>query len=192
MNARKIREDLGRAKTCAQKRDVVRAVYLLCISLKDLGGQVSPTPLRTDFRNAITEICADPSFKKFYSQPVSYQPGKERELLALFNKFYKELHGKADDEEYEVALARKLNLDRCINDGKAFLNQNKPQEADERFNEALKYYKNETAAFSMMARAMMDAGHYARALGYIRLGLKEKPEDQVLTRLGAECTAKRK
>lgn len=191
MNARKIREDLGRAKICAQRRDIVRAVYLLCISLKDLGGQAAPTPLRTDFRNAIVDICADPSFKKFYSPAVSYIPGKERELLVLFNKFYKELQGKNDDEEYEVALARKLNLDRCINDGKAFLNQNKPTEADEKFTEALKYYRNEIAAFSMMARAMMEAGHYARALGYIRKGLKEKPEDPVLTQLNNECNSKR-
>lgn len=187
MNARKIREDLGRIKTCIQRRDFPRAVYLFCISLKDLGGQSAPMDLRGDFRTALTDICADPVFKKEYPQAISYQPGKERELLVFFNKFYKQLMGAEDKEDYETTLARKLSLDRCINDGKAFLKQGEPSEADNSFNEAFKYYKNEFAVYSMMARAMLEAGQPARALGYVRKGLAERPDDQELLRLAQEC-----
>lgn len=188
MNPRKIREDLGRARTCVQRRDIIRAIYLLCLSLKDLGGQSTPTPVRGDFRTAINEICADPEFKKIQPQPVAFQVGKERELLVFFNKIYKQLRGTEEKEDYETTLQRKINLDRCINNGKAFLNQGKPTEADECFTEAMKYYRNEVAAFAIMARAMLDAGHPVRALGYAKKGLKEKPDDEGLKTLAVECS----
>lgn len=187
MNPRKIREDLGRVKTCLQRRDLPRAVYLLCSALKDLGNQAAPTDIRGDFRTAMADICADPGFKKDNAQGVPYQPGKEKEALAFFNGYYSRLTGVEEEEEYETALQRKLNLDRCINNGKAFLSQGKFTEADDCFTEGLKYYKNEIMAFGMMARAMMDAGEYVRALGYIRKGLKEKSDSQDLRKLGEEC-----
>lgn len=187
MNARKIREDLGRARTCVQRRDYARAIYLFCVSLKDLGGQSAPMDLRGDFRTALADICADPVYKKEFPNPLSYQPGRERELLVFFNKFYKQLMGAEDKEDYEATLKRKLNLDRCINDGKAFLSQGKPSEADECFGEAFKYYKNEFAIYAMMTKAMMDAGHYARALGYARKGLAERPDNADLRRIAEEC-----
>lgn len=187
MNPRKIREDLGRIRTSLQRRDFQGALSLLIKSLKDLGAQPAPTDLRGDFRTALADICADANYKKAYSQPLAYQPGKERELLAFFQKFYAMLSGKEEEEDYETALARKLNLDRCINDGKSFLSQNKFSEADECFAEAMKFYRDEIMAFGMMARAMMDAGQYVRALGYIRKGLQEKADNPDLIKLGEEC-----
>lgn len=191
MNARKIREDLGRIKTCIQRRDFPRAIYLFCISLKDLGGQAAPMDLRGDFRTALAEICADPIYKKEYPQALSYQPGKERDLLVFFNAFYKELVGNEGKEDYEATLQRKLALDRYLNDGKAFLKQGNPSEADNSFSEAFKYYKNEFAIYSMMAQAMLDAGQAARALGYVRKGLTERPDDQKLLALAQECAKQR-
>lgn len=191
MNARKIREELGRARTCAQRNDYPRALYLFCMALKELGGQTAPTDLRGDIRTAIADLCADPAYKQECSQPVGYQPGKERELLAFFNRLYKKIMGREDVEDYETTLKRKLALDRCINDGKVFLSQGKPSEADECFARALTYYKNEIAAFGMMAKAMMEAGHFGRALGYARKGLAEKPDNQDLRRIAEECAKKR-
>lgn len=188
MNIRKIREDLGRARTCVQRRDYNRAIYLFCLSIKDLGGQAAPMDLRGDFRTTLTDLCADPVYRKEFAQPLSYQPGKEKDLLVFFNKFYKKLMGTEDQEDYEATLQRKLNLDRCIGDGKSFLAQGKASEADNCFAEAMKYYKNEVAAFAMMARAMMDASEYVRALGYLKKGLQEAPDNQDLRKLADECT----
>lgn len=187
MNIRKIREDLGRARTCVQRRDYARAIYLFCISLKDLGGQQAPMALRGDFRTALADICADPVYKNEYSQPLSWQPGKEKELLQFFNKFYKQIMGTVEQEDYETTLQRKMNLDRCLNDGKTFIAQGKPSDADTCFSEAMKYYKNEIAAFTIMAKAMMEAKEYVRALGYLKKGLNEDPNNSELRKLADEC-----
>lgn len=188
MNVRKIREELGRSKNCLQRRDFHRALYLFCLALKELGPQGAPADLRGDIRAALTDICADPVYKNEYPAPLSYQPGKEKDLLVFFNNFYKALLGTESREDYETTLQRKLNLDRCINNGKAFLAQGKASEADDCFNEAFKYYKNEIAAYAIMARAMMDAKEYVRALGYARKGLQEKPDQPDLKKLAVECS----
>ncbi|MGE9985845.1 tetratricopeptide repeat protein [Desulfovibrio sp. SGI.169] len=187
MNARKIREDLGRAKTSCQRNDLSRAIYLTISAFRELGGQNAPTDLRGDFRTTLAALASDPQYKKECGQALAYQPGKERELLALLINVYKELRGQEDQEDYETTLQRKLNLDRCLKDGKLFLKQGKPSEADTCFAEALKYYKNEYAAFAVMARAMLEAGEYVRALGHVRRGLKVRPEDAELRHLAEEC-----
>lgn len=187
MNARKIREDLGRVKTSCQRGDLPRAIYLTISSFKELGGQSAPTDLRGDFRTALSALTSDPQYKKECGQALTYQPGKERELLTFFINLYKELQGQENQEDYETTLQRKINLDRCLRDGKLFLKQGKPSEADTCFAEALKYYKNEFAAFSIMARAMLEAGEYVRALGHVRRGLKERSDDADLRQLAQEC-----
>ncbi|MDE5833615.1 MAG: hypothetical protein K2H64_11695 [Desulfovibrio sp.] len=187
MNIRKAREDLGRARTCVQRRDFIRALYLFCSALKETGAQAAPPDLRGDIRTTLADLCADPAYKKEYSQALSYTPGRERDLLIFFSKLYKQLQGAEDQEDYESTLKRKLNLDRAISDGKSFLAQGKASDADACFTEGLKYYKNEIAAFAIMAKAMMEASEYARALGYLKKGLAEQSGNQELRRLAEEC-----
>lgn len=187
MNIRKIREDLGRSKSSLQRRDFPRALFLFAGALKELGGQGAPTDLRGDIRTALADLCADPDYKKECSQPLSYQPGKERDLLLAINDIYKRIMGQEDAEDYESTLRRKLNLDRCFRDGRQFLAQNRPSDADDCFAELFSYYKNEFAVHGMIAKAMMEAGEYVRALGYLRNGLKERPDDAELRAMAEEC-----
>ena len=112
-------------------------------------------------------------------------------MLFRSSRFYSALSGEEEEEDYEATLARKVNLDRCINDGKVFLGQGKPSDADNCFAEAFKYYKDESAVYGLMAKAMMDAKEYVRALGYIRKGLNEKADNADLRQLAEECLKKR-
>lgn len=187
MNVRKIREDLGRAKASCARRELERSLFLMVNALKELGGQNAPMDLRGDFRSAVADIASDPDFKASVTQPVTYTPGTERDLLQLFSQCYRSLKGQEKEEEYQAALQRKLNLDHHFRDGKKFLEEGKPSEADACFSEALKFYKDETAVFGMMAKAMMDAGEYVRAIGHVRAGLKEAPQDEALKQMAEEC-----
>ena len=188
MNARKIREDLGRAKACCSRHDTERALFLTISALKELGGQSAPLDLRGDFRTAFAELAADPDLKAAGVPALAYSPGAEKEVLQQLSQVYRTLKGQEKEEEYQSALQRKLSLDHSFSAGKKFLSAGKPTEADACFVEALKHYKDEKAIFGMMARAMMDAGEYVRAIGHARNGLKELPNDAELTRIIEECT----
>ena len=187
MNTRKIREDLGRAKTSCTRGDVERALFLTIGALKELGGQTAPTDLRGDFRAVFAELAALPEAKIGGGAALAYAPGTEKDLLQQLSQLYRALKGQEKEEEYQEALQRKLNIDRCFIDGKKFLAEGKASEADACFGEAMKHYKDETAVFSMMARAMMDAGEYVRAIGHARAGLKELPGNEELARILDEC-----
>ena len=188
MNARKIREDLGRAKACCSRHDTERALYLTISALKELGGQSAPLDLRGDFRAAFSELAADPELKEAGVTALVYAPGAEKDVLQQLSQVYRSLKGQDKEEDYQAALQRKLNLDHCFSDGKKFLSEGKATEADACFVEALKHYKDEKAIFGMMAKAMMDAGEYVRAMGHARSGLKELPGDEDLARIIEECT----
>lgn len=188
MNIRKIREDLGRAKASCMRRDLLRALYLTIAALRELGGQTAPSDLRGDIRTTVNALSSDPGLVDHLPPNVTYQPGNEKELLQIFARTYKKFKAHDEQEDYETTLQRKLNLDRWIKDGKKFLDEGRPSDADACFTEAMKYYKDEQAVFVMMAKAMMDAGEYVRAIGHARNGLKENPQDETLSRLIDECT----
>lgn len=189
MNGRKIHEDLGRAKTSYKRNDLSRAVYLAISALKELGSSPAPTDTRADYREVIGYIGNDPKFKAFNNNsPIFYQPGKEREILSRLIKFYNASRSVVDEESYETALTRKLHLDHALRDGKKFLAQGKVNEAEMCFADARKFFKDEIAMFAVVAREFMAVGEYVRALGQIREGLKLKPADAHLLRLGDECS----
>ncbi len=188
MNIRKIREDLGRAKASCMRRDLLRALYLTISALRELGGQTAPTDLRGDIRTTVNALASDPGLVDHLPPNVAYQPGNEKDLLQIFAKTYKEFKDHDEQEDYETTLQRKLNIDRWIKDGKKFLEEGRPSDADACFNEAMKFYKDEQAVFAVMTKAMMGAGEYVRAMGHARNGLKENTQDEELLRLIDECT----
>ncbi|MDR3358707.1 MAG: hypothetical protein LBN96_07665 [Desulfovibrio sp.] len=188
MDARNVREYLAKARTASKRGELPRSLNFMVSGLKALGGQPAPMDLRGDIRDALADLNADPGFKNAAGAPVTYQPGQERVLLNFFIRLSNSLLGLEDQEEHEVALKRKLNLDRCLKDGRKFLREGKPAEADQCFMDAYKFYKNEFAVFALIARALMEAGEYVRALGHIRRGLKINSGDGELAGLTEECT----
>ncbi|MDO5484521.1 MAG: hypothetical protein Q4F27_06385 [Desulfovibrionaceae bacterium] len=187
MNTRKIREELGRAKASCQRRDFPRAVYLTISALKELGGLTPPSDLRSDIRTTLEVLTTDPQYKKECEKPVAYQPGKEREILIFLVKLYKKIQGQEDQEDYEATLQRKLKLDRAIKSGKALLAQKKISDAEACFAEALSHCKTEYSAYALIARALLEAGEYVRALGHLRNGLRLQPDDRLMKELAEEC-----
>ncbi|MDR1658936.1 MAG: hypothetical protein LBR94_01170 [Desulfovibrio sp.] len=187
MNARNVREYLVKARTTSKRGELTRSLNFMVSAFKALEGQPAPTDLRGDIRDALADLNADPNFKNAAGAPVTYQSGQERSLLNFFIRLSNATLELEDQEDHEAALKRKLNLDRCLKDGKKFLQEGKPAEADQCFMDAYKFYKNESAFFVIIAKALVEAGEYVRALGHIRKGLKINPSDDELARLAEEC-----
>lgn len=187
MNTRKIREDIGRVKTSCQRRDLPTALLLLIGCIKELGGMRVPTDFRTDFREALNAITADPQFKELTPQPVPYKAGAEREILTILVQTYQKLVGKKNEESFEEAAERKLRIDVALRNAKTYLTRGQSAEADRAFTEAVKNYRDENALFLVIARTYMEFKEYGRALGYIREGLKRAPQEQSLQDLAETC-----
>ncbi|MDR2055909.1 MAG: hypothetical protein LBQ10_08605 [Desulfovibrio sp.] len=187
MNARNVREYLAKSRTTSKRGELARSLNFMISAFKALEGRPAPTELRGDIRDALADLNADPDFKNAAGAPVIYQAGQERALLNFFIRLSNSLLGLEEQEDHEAALKRKLNLDRCLKDGRKFLQEGRPAEADQCFMDALKFYKNEFPCFALIAKALMEAGEYVRALGHIRRGLKIDANDGELARLAEEC-----
>ncbi|MBQ7457405.1 MAG: hypothetical protein IJS54_07360 [Desulfovibrio sp.] len=187
MNARKIREDIGRVKTSCQRRDFINALILLAGCIKELGGQRVPQDFRTEFREALNSLTSDPTFKQFHPNPIIYKPGGEREILAILIQVYQNVVGKKNTETFEETAERKLRIDMALRDAKNYLSKGQGTDADRSFAEAIKNYRDEYSLFLVIAHIYMDYKEYGRALGYIREGLKRHPQEPSLLRLAETC-----
>ena len=187
MNIRTIRENLGRSKTCCQRREFQQGLFLVISALRDLGGLRAPTDIRQDFRDAISMVCSASEFKTLRPTPIIYTAGKERDILAQLIKIYQMYVNSKNSETYEEAAARKLKIDHALRNGKNCLSRGNLQDADRCFGEAIQNYRDEIALFSVIAKEYMALKEYGRALGYLREGVKRAPKDTNLLRLADEC-----
>jgi tetratricopeptide (TPR) repeat protein len=187
VNTRLIRENLGKAKLSTSRQELRRALFLTIAAIKELGGKPFPFDMRGEFREVLSNLLADPEFRKVCTRPIAYQPGKEGEILAIMANAWKILNGAVEAEDYEATLSRKLKLDRSIIEGRRLLSEGKPSEADAAFAEAMKYYKDETAVFLLFAKVFMEAKEYVRALGHLRQGLKVDPDNETMRSMAEEC-----
>lgn len=192
MNVRKIREDLGRAKSSANRNELERALALSLMAFKELGGQTPTMDLRGDFREAINSITALASFREHHAAPIIYQGGKEKEVFVIFARIYKTLRTQENSEEaYEEAMQRKMALDKTLKEARAELERGKVSEADALYSQALTFYRDENVIFAMIARELMAVDEVVRALGYLKKGLAAMPDDPELKELVQQCTARR-
>jgi len=184
MNTRLIRENLGRVRTSFQRNEMLRALSCFIAGLQELGGQVPPTDLRGDIREALQLLVRDEKVKSLLpGRQCIYTPGQEKDLLALFTTIHEQLKESATTESREAALSRKSKLDQTYNIGKKLLEQGKVSEADASFAEAVLAYRDEHHLFYMIALLLVDAKEVVRAGPYLKKGLEIQPDDPQLLEL---------
>ncbi len=191
MNAKSVRENLGRAKTYYQRKDLPRALASMVVAIREIGTAQAPTDIRSLLREVVQILSRDATIKDTLKAPLIYQPGQEKNLLAPLAKVYQSLRSTEGQEDHKTALNRKLKIDENLNYGIKALEQKKVSEADAFFGEALKYYKTEHAVFTMIAKALMAAGEFRRAYPYLKRGVEVAPNNIATKELMAECLRQR-
>ena len=179
MDARQIREELGRAKSAYQKKDTLRALVTLINALKaalSLPGGL-PLDVRSSLREAVQLVGKDELVQPCAPTPLVYQPGEERPLLGRLIAVHKEVVAQMNTEDYETASARKLRIDQALNQGLRSLEAKRVSEADEYFQQAVANCRDECRVFYYIGKSLLDAGAGKRALFYLRNGVEAAPED---------------
>lgn len=185
MDIRSIKENLGRIKPAYLKNNNLRALGCATLALKELvaSGIVPTMELRSLIRENMQLLTRDDAIKKHLKAPLMYQPGQERQLLAQLASVYKTMSEEAGREAWKVAFARKQKLDQNINLGISLLEQKQASEADAAFVEAIKYIKDEYAAYRIIGKALVEAGEVRRAAPYLKKGQEMLPNDTEIAAL---------
>jgi tetratricopeptide (TPR) repeat protein len=186
MDARQIREELGRARSAYQKKETVRALTALITALRaalSLPGGL-PSDIRSLLREVVQLVGKDELVLPHIADaPLAYQQGKERQLLSLLVTVHNEVVARMNAEDYETAAARKLRIDQALNQGVRSLEAKKLSEADEYFQQAIANYRDEHRVFYYIGKLLFDAGANKRALFYLRKGAEQAPEDAEMSTL---------
>ncbi len=188
MDIKEVRTHLGRVKTYYLRNETERAVAAIVMGIKGMGNKPFPSDLRSMVREAVQMLGKDESVVKILGKTVIYQPGKEQDILAAFAKVYKILKGEAETENHDTALNRKLNIDRTLNQGMKLLEQNKVSEADECFNKAIGFYKDEHFLFAIIGKALLEANQVRRALPYLKRAAKVNPKNDEVQAMLVKCS----
>ncbi len=187
MDIKDIRVHLGRVKSYYQRNDMVHAIACIIMAIKGMGNKPFPSEIRSLLREALQLVGRDAVITEHLGKPLAYQPGQEQAILLSLAKVYKAIRGLGEAESHEQAIARKVAMDRNLNQGMKLLEQKKVSEADECFSEAITHYKDEHSVFSIIGKALMEAEQVRRALPYLKRGTDVDPNNQKMKELFDKC-----
>lgn len=192
MDLRKTREQLGRIRVYHLKGDTLRALASAVMALRDLSKMSNlPTDVRSMLRDGIGFLSRDEELKRYLKRPLVYQPGQEMALFVQLGAAYKEMAAQTGLESREEAFARKQKLDRALILGQKLTAQGKFSEAEEAFQEAVSYYRDEHRLFQVIAEAFIGAGQARRALDYLRRAVEADPDNTTARNMLEEVSAGR-
>lgn len=191
MDIRKLREHLGRIKIYYLKGDTLKALGSAVAGLKELGAATPPIDVRGALREGIQMLARDEAIKGRLKAPLIYQPGKERDMLALLEPLCRRMEEEAGQEPHDTALARKQRIDQALALGVKLLAKGQTSEADAAFQEAVKCYRTEHTLFQLIARALLEAGQARRAFPYAKKAVELLPESAAARELYARVAAER-
>ncbi len=187
MDIKDVRIHLGRVKSYYQRNDMEHALASLIMGMKGMGNKPYPSEIRSLIRESLLQIGRDPTIVQHLGKPIAYQPGQEQTILVALAQVYKTIRGLEDKESHEQALNRKISMDRNLNQGMKLLSSNKVSEADECFNEAISFYKDEHSIFSIIGKALLGANQVRRAFPYLKRAVKADPNNARTKALFDEC-----
>lgn len=186
-----VREHIARSKFFLQRRDILKSLKSLGLSLDLLAhGQIfGRERIEIDIlmEEAVRLIMEQEGLKTAFPAGMAYKKGKERELAATINRVATALEtvlGKAKSVERRKRLTE---LDELILAGQAGLDQNQPMEARKHFRHAAELCGDEPGLFADIGNRFMLAGLLAEAVEYLQKSIEAAPGDMRAYPALAQC-----
>ncbi len=192
MNAKDIRDLLIKAKVCYTQKKNIECVGAIIMALRNMGDGAQPVEVCSALREVVLLVGKEEMVTEVLGHPLTYTSGQEKELLVPFAKVFKIAMENKDAESHEVALARKIKIDKAFNEGKSLLARNNVSEADQVFSEAITFYRDEHTLFSLIGEALMQANAPKRAFPYLKRGIEVDPNNKHMRSLYDKCEELRK
>ncbi len=181
---KEIRTNLARAKGYFHRHDVQRALAATALALGTWVKSGAPRLYKNELYGALREMLGllnrTDEVTTVLEKGLVWEPGQERGLLMQFAEVLRAIQELDMDDDHRRILARKQQLDKLFKHGCLLLADNKVQEADKAFQEAMLHYEDEDSIFRLMGQRMLDAGEPALALRYLKRAIKASPNRDVV------------
>lgn len=175
-------QHLNRAKAAFLKGDTLRPLVSIAEALKIIVTTQIPSremgQITTLLRENIANIPKMQEAAALIKEPIAYQPGGEKKVLAQLIPLVKAIHAERKREGLSAVRERKLKIDHAIIHGTNALQGGKVDEARKYFREATDLYVDEHAMFLIIAERLQAAEAWKESFEYLRSALGANANDR--------------
>jgi len=175
-------QHLNRSKAAFLKGETLRPLVSVAEALKIvITTQIHSqdmSKIATLLRDNLQNISKMQEVAKHLPEPLTYQPGAEKQILAQIIPLVKTLHKERKREGMDAVRARKLKIDHAIIHGTKAVQAGKFDEAKKYFREATNLHTDEDAMFLIIADRLQAAEVYKESFEYLRSALQVNPNDR--------------
>ncbi|WP_319764751.1 hypothetical protein [Maridesulfovibrio sp.] len=176
-----IKENIARAKAYGQRKDYMRCLHALSLSLDELAS--SQVFGREKFEigilidEVIRQLLAMDELKRVLPRGIKYVKGQEKKLAVLLRKIHDTIKNALEKAAVEKVRKQKNQIDKYVLAGQKFLVDKDVKEAKKYFRKITEAFPGERGLLQDVGGRLVKSGFPADGVEYLERAIEEAPSD---------------
>ena len=176
-----IKENIARAKSYGQRKDYMRCLHALSLSLDELAS--SQVFGREKFEIGILidevfrQLMAMEELKRVLPRGMKYVKGQEKKLAAMLMKIHDTIKNALEKAAVEKVRKQKNQIDKFVLAGQKFLMEKNVKEAKKYFRKITEAFPAERGLLQDVGGRLVKSGFPADGVEYLERAIEKNPSD---------------
>ncbi|WP_320006091.1 hypothetical protein [Maridesulfovibrio sp.] len=176
-----IKENIARAKSYGQRKDYMRCLHALSLSLDEMAA--SQVFGREKFEigilidEVIRQLLAMDELKRVLPRNLKYTKGQEKKLAAVFMKIHNTIKSALEKAVVEKVRKQKNQIDQYVLTGQKFLAEKDAKEAKKYFRKITDAFPDERGLLQDVGGRLVKSGFPADGVEYLERAIEKNPSD---------------
>ncbi len=176
-----IKENIARAKAYGQRKDYMRCLHALSLSLDELSS--SQVFGREKFEIGILidevfrQLLSMEELKRVLPRGLKYTKGQEKKLAAVLMKIHDTIKNALEKAAVEKVRKQKNQIDKFILSGQKFLMEKNVKEAKKYFRKITEAFPDERGLLQDVGGRLVKSGFPSDGVEYLERAIEKTPSD---------------
>lgn len=176
-----IKENIARAKAYGQRKDYLRCLHALSLSLDDLsqskvfGREKFEIGILVD--EVIRQLLAMEELKRVLPRSLKYTKGQEKKLAAMLLKIHDTIKNAMEKAAVEKVRKQKNQIDKFVLTGQKHLDDKNVKEAKKYFRKISEAFPEERGLLQDIGARLVKAGFPSEGVEYLERAITQTPGD---------------
>ncbi len=176
-----IKENIARAKAYGQRKDYLRCLHALGLSLDDMaqsqvfGREKFEIGILVD--EVIRQLLSMEELKRVLPRTLKYTKGQEKKLAAMLMRIHNTIKDALDKAAVEKIRKQKNQIDKFVLTGQKFLDDKDVKEAKKYFRKITEAFPEERGLLQDVGARLVKSGFPAEGVEYLERAITQTPSD---------------
>ncbi|NDV25777.1 M48 family metallopeptidase [Desulfovibrio sp. JC010] len=176
-----IKENIARAKAYGQRKDYMRCLHALSLSLDELassqvfGREKFEIGILVD--EVIRQLLAMDELKRVLPRGLKYAKGQEKQLAAFFRKIHDTIKNALEKAAVEKIRKQKNQIDKYVLGGQKALMEKNVKEAKKYFRRITEAFPEERGLLQDVGSRLVKSGFPSDGVEYLERAIEKTPSD---------------